>query len=93
MATTIDYPQVFAREDTRHINNIEFPYLYIQADDASVNKYCAEQDPAVTMASYEQDEVRVSNDGARLYNYYDSARGEWLNSWGYSPIVVSITTT
>ena len=91
MALFIEYPTVFAREDTRHINNLEFPYLPIQADDVSVARYCTET--GVTFATYEQDSMRTSNDGARLYNYYDTARAEWLNSWGYSPVVLSITTT
>jgi hypothetical protein len=90
MAYTIEYPSIFAREDTRHINNQEFPFLPIQADDDSVTQYCTET--GATFATYEQDSPRMSNDGARLYNYYDIARSEWLNAWGYSAVVLSIRT-
>jgi hypothetical protein len=88
---TIENPTIKAFADTMHINNIEFPALPLRADDNTVNRYCLEN--SMTMSSYTQDSARISNDGARLYNYWDTVTSEWKNAWGYSPIVTEITYT
>lgn len=86
---TIENPSIRAYPDLRHINNMEFPALPLQADDDTVDQYCTEQ--GITKISYTSDSIRFSNDGARLYNYYNTERNEWLNVFGYSPIVTEIT--
>jgi len=86
---TIESPTVRAYADTMHINNIEFPALPIRSDDASVQQYCTEN--SIALDSYTADSTRYSNDGARLYNYYDTTTSQWMNSWGYAGIVTEIT--
>ena len=85
---TVEYPTVRAYEDTLHINNIEFPALPLRADDDTVDQYCTEN--AIGAHTYTADESRYANDGARLYNYWDTVTSEWKNSWGYSGIVIEI---
>lgn len=86
---TIENPTVRAYADTMHINNIEFPALPIRGDDDSVTQFATEN--LITLDSYTKDEARYSNDGARLYNYYDTVTSEWKNSWGYAGVVTEIT--
>ena len=90
---TIENPTVQAYRDTMHINNIEFPPLSLRADLVTVTKFCADQTPPWILGSYVADNVRFSNDGARLYNYYDATKSEWINAWGHSPVVTEITYT
>lgn len=85
---TIDYPVIKAFQDTAHINDLDFPALPLRADDDTVAQYCLEN--SITMTTYGKDEARISNDGARLYNYWDTTTSEWKNAWGYSGIVTEI---
>lgn len=84
----INNPTERAFDDTMHHNDLELTELPIQADAASVAQYCSER--SYSLDSYSQDNQHFSNDGARLYNYYDTVSGQWLNAWGYSAIVTEI---
>ena len=85
---TIDYPVIKALADVMHINDIDFPALPLKADDDTVTQYCTEN--SIGVHTYGKDEARISNDGARLYNYFDTTTNEWKNAWGYSGIVTEI---
>lgn len=91
---TIDSPVVQAFDDIRHLNTLYFPPMSIRADVASVTQYLYEINTGFTLSSYVSDPLsgaRFANDGARLYNYWDSVNSEWLNGFGFEAIVVEIT--
>jgi len=88
----LENPTVRAYEDTLHINSLYFPDLPIRADSASIAQYCIEN--SYTLVSYVSDPEtgsRFSNDGGRTYNYYDTVTSQWMNKFGYEPVVVELT--
>lgn len=90
----LEYPVVQAFSDPLHINSMDLGAQQIRADIVSVTQFCAQQVPPITLVSYTRDpEVgnRFSNDGGRLYNYYDAVGGRWMNQYGYEAVVVDIT--
>ena len=88
----IDNPTVRAYDDPRHINSVYFSDLPLRADVASINQYCTQN--SITLVSYLRDPAegsRFSNDGGRLYNYWDIVTSLWMNKFGYEPVVVELT--
>ena len=93
---TIDEPTVIAFDDALHINTLYFPELPMRGDDASVTQYMLQNYSGSTWTSYVRDPLigsRISNDGGRTYNYWDTVTSQWYNTFGYEPIVVEITYT
>lgn len=86
---TIENPTKRALADELLINNLEFGELPIRGDVASATQWCL--DNSHTYSSFVKDDVRFSNDGGRLYNFWNTATSEWKNEWGYSPIITEIT--
>jgi hypothetical protein len=86
---TFENPTVQAYADTMHINNLEFPPLFLRADVDSATQWCVEN--SHTYVSYTADDVRFANDGARIYNFYDTVTAQWINAWGFDPIITEIT--
>ena len=70
----LEYPLVQAYKDPLNINSMDIGALPIRADIVSVTQFCAQQTPPITLVSFTKDPevgTRFSNDGGRLYNYYD----------------------
>lgn len=91
MATIINNPTVKAMSDSKHINSLDFSALPIRGDSASTARYCTEN--GYTLDSFTTDSAHFSNDGGRVYNYWDSTNSTWINAFGYDSIVTQIITT
>lgn len=90
---TTENPTIRAYADVNHINTYYFSDLPIRGDIASITQYCSGN--SITLVSYINDPLigsRNSNEGGRLYNYWDSLTSTWYNKFGYEPIVIEITT-
>lgn len=65
--------------------------VYIKADTDSITQYCVEN--GYTLASFEPENQRFSNDGTVVYVRYDTAKSEWITMSGYDRVVSVLNYT
>ena len=76
---SIEFPQM------KNVKYFTIKDVYLKADDDSVTQYCVEH--GFTLVSYETENQRFSNDGALVYQKYDTTESEWVTKSGYDRVV------